>query len=164
MDLECRAGGGLWAIEDISKRKTAEEQLNTLAFYDPLTNLANRRLLLDRLSQALSSVHRSQSTGALLFIDLDNFKIINDTLGHDIGDQLLVQAANRLRNCVRENDTIVRLGGDEFVALLDGLAQDGTKPPTTQELSPRKSSVCSVTPIVAARTIAIAAQVSESLF
>ena len=125
LDLECRAGGGLWAIEDISKRKTAEEQLNTLAFYDPLTNLANRRLLLDRLSQALSSVHRSQSTGALLFIDLDNFKIINDTLGHDIGDQLLVQAANRLRNCVRENDTIARLGGDEFVALLDGLAQDG---------------------------------------
>lgn len=125
MDLECHAGGGLWAIEDISKRKTAEEQLNTLAFYDPLTNLANRRLLLDRLSQALSSVHRSQSTGALLFIDLDNFKIINDTLGHDIGDQLLVQAANRLRNCVRENDTIARLGDDEFVVLLDSLAQDG---------------------------------------
>jgi diguanylate cyclase (GGDEF)-like protein/PAS domain S-box-containing protein len=112
---------------DITERKAAEQKILQLAFYDPLTLLPNRRLLLDRLQQALLSHARNQSLGALLFIDLDNFKILNDTLGHDHGDLLLQQAAARLLACVRASDTVARLGGDEFVVLLDfnqgGLAE-----------------------------------------
>jgi diguanylate cyclase (GGDEF)-like protein len=93
-----------------------------LAFYDPLTRLANRRLLMDRLQQALASSTRSGQEGALLFIDLDNFKTLNDTLGHDVGDLLLQQVAQRLLTCVREGDTVARLGGDEFVVLLEDLS------------------------------------------
>ena len=106
---------------DISARKAAEEEIKNLAFYDPLTGLPNRRLLHDRLSQALVSSARSGREGALLFIDLDNFKVLNDTLGHDIGDLLLQQVGERLKSCVREGDTIARLGGDEFVVLLEEL-------------------------------------------
>jgi diguanylate cyclase (GGDEF)-like protein len=95
-----------------------------LAFYDQLTNLPNRRLLLDRLQQAFTSSNRSRRKGALLFIDLDNFKTLNDTLGHDIGDLLLQQVAERLESCVREGDTVARLGGDEFVILLENLSKD----------------------------------------
>ena len=109
------------AFTDISKRKEAEEQISNLAFYDPLTQLPNRRLLLDRLHQALAMSARNGRQGALLFIDLDNFKSINDTRGHAVGDLLLVDVANRLRGCVREGDTIARLGGDEFVVLLEDL-------------------------------------------
>ena len=109
---------------DITDRKLAEERINELAFYDPLTNLPNRRLLLDRLRQALTASHRSRQYGALLFVDLDNFKMLNDTLGHDMGDQLLQQVARRLTNCVREADTVGRLGGDEFVVILEALSTD----------------------------------------
>lgn len=109
---------------DITERKLAEERINELAFFDPLTHLPNRRLLLDRLRQALASSHRSRQYGALLFVDLDNFKILNDTLGHDMGDQLLQQVAQRLMQCVREADTVGRLGGDEFVVILEGLSTD----------------------------------------
>lgn len=111
-------------IIDITLTKAAEDEIKHLAFYDPLTHLPNRRLLLDRLSQALASVARSGRTGALLFIDLDNFKILNDTLGHDIGDILLQQVGNRLESCVREGDTVARLGGDEFVVMLEDLNKD----------------------------------------
>jgi diguanylate cyclase (GGDEF)-like protein len=111
---------------DITERKKAEDEVKNLAFYDPLTRLPNRRLLRDRLKQALASSTRSGRYGALLFIDLDNFKILNDTLGHDTGDLLLVQAAQRLTDCVRENDTVARLGGDEFVVMIDGLSMDET--------------------------------------
>ena len=107
---------------DITERKATEEKIQHLAFYDPLTGLPNRRLLMDRLQQALVSSARSARQGALLFIDLDNFKILNDTLGHDMGDLLLQQVAQRLRKCVRESDTVARLGGDEFVVMLEDLS------------------------------------------
>ncbi|HCE90940.1 MAG TPA: diguanylate cyclase [Acidovorax sp.] len=109
-------------LTDITRRKAAEDEIKHLAFYDPLTRLPNRRLLLDRLQQALASSTRSRREGALLFIDLDNFKTLNDTLGHDIGDLLLQQVAQRLATCVREGDTVARLGGDEFVVMLEELS------------------------------------------
>ncbi|MGD0961024.1 MAG: PAS domain S-box protein, partial [Methylomonas sp.] len=107
---------------DITARKTAEKEIEQLAFYDPLTHLPNRRLLQDRLYRGLYSCSRNQSRAALLFIDLDNFKILNDTCGHDTGDRLLVMVAERLTACVREGDTISRLGGDEFVIILENLS------------------------------------------
>lgn len=107
---------------DITSRKSAEEEIRHLAFYDPLTRLPNRRLLMDRLRQGLASSARSGREGALMFIDLDNFKILNDTLGHDNGDALLRQVAERLPWSVRNCDTIARLGGDEFVVMLEDLS------------------------------------------
>jgi len=107
---------------DITARKVAEDEIRHLAFYDPLTRLPNRRLLLDRLGHALASSARSGRGGGLLFIDLDNFKTLNDTLGHDKGDLLLQQVAQRLTTCVREGDTVARLGGDEFVVMLEDLS------------------------------------------
>lgn len=109
------------SMSDITARKNAEEEVYRLAFYDPLTNLANRRLLLDRLQRALAYSSRTRQYGALLFIDLDNFKVINDTLGHTHGDELLREVARRLSSCVREGDTVARLGGDEFVVMLENL-------------------------------------------
>lgn len=108
---------------DITARKLAERETNRLAFFDTLTGLPNRRLLLDRLNQALAHASRSQQMGALFFIDLDNFKDLNDTLGHDVGDQLLQQVAQRLVNCVRQGDTVARLGGDEFVLMLERIGE-----------------------------------------
>ncbi len=104
---------------DITGRKTAKSKIRRLAFYDPLTDLPNRRLLQDRLEHALTASVRNRRLGALLLIDLDNFKLLNDTWGHDKGDLLLEQVALRLRACVREVDTVARLGGDEFVVLID---------------------------------------------
>jgi len=116
---------GLLGIStDITELKNAEEEIKRLAFYDPLTQLPNRRLLLDRLHQALATSVRSKQYGALLFIDLDNFKTLNDTLGHDKGDLLLQEVANRISACVRECDTVARLGGDEFVVMLIGMEGD----------------------------------------
>ncbi len=113
--------GGIAIVQDISERKLAEDKIKNLAFYDPLTDLPNRRLLLDRLHHALASSARSGREGALLFIDLDNFKALNDTLGHDKGDLLLQQVARRLNSCVHQDDTVARLGGDEFVVMLEDL-------------------------------------------
>jgi len=107
--------------EDVTERKAAAEEIQQLAFSDPLTRLPNRRLLLDRLKHAVASSARNGHVGALLFIDLDNFKTLNDTLGHAIGDLLLQQVAGRLVACVREGDTVARLGGDEFVVMLEDL-------------------------------------------
>jgi diguanylate cyclase (GGDEF)-like protein/PAS domain S-box-containing protein len=107
---------------DISQRKAAEREIERLAFYDPVTALPNRQLLLDRLQHALTFSGRSATRGALLFIDLDNFKAINDTLGHERGDQMLQQVAQRLRACVYEIDTVARFGGDEFVVLVENLS------------------------------------------
>ena len=107
---------------DITANRAAQEQLSHLAYFDPLTQLPNRSLLRDRLAHALASSGRSGRGGAVMFIDLDNFKAINDTQGHDAGDQLLIQAAKRISAAVRETDTVARLGGDEFVLLLDTLA------------------------------------------
>ncbi|MDD5300379.1 MAG: EAL domain-containing protein [Gallionella sp.] len=106
---------------DITDRKKAEQDIHRLAFYDPLTKLPNRRLLLDRLQQAMAGSARSGEYGAIMFLDLDNFKAINDTKGHDCGDLLLVEAAKRLQSCVREGDTVARLGGDEFVVMLEDM-------------------------------------------
>jgi len=106
---------------DITERKQAEEQIHTLAFYDALTQLPNRRLLNDRLEQTMAASKRSGLYGALMFIDLDNFKPLNDTYGHDVGDLLLVEVAQRLTRCVREADTVARFGGDEFVVVLGEL-------------------------------------------
>jgi diguanylate cyclase (GGDEF)-like protein len=113
-------------IRDITQRKITEEQVRQLAFYDDLTKLPNRRLLIDRLSQAMSSGKRSGLYSALIFLDLDNFKPLNDRHGHVVGDQLLMEAAGRLASCVRESDTVARFGGDEFVVLLNGLSEDKT--------------------------------------
>jgi len=106
---------------DISERKKAEAKIHELAYFDQLTTLPNRTLLTDRLEQAKSASARSKNYGALLFIDLDNFKTLNDTLGHDQGDLLLKQAALRLTKCIREGDTVARLGGDEFMVMLANL-------------------------------------------
>ena len=106
---------------DISERKRAEEEVHRLAFYDHLTQLPNRRLLMDRLEQALVASQRNGTHGALMFMDLDNFKILNDTKGHDVGDLLLIEVAGRIKGCVRESDTVARLGGDEFVVILQDL-------------------------------------------
>jgi diguanylate cyclase (GGDEF)-like protein/PAS domain S-box-containing protein len=108
---------------DITERKAAEHEIQRLAFYDPLTRLPNRLLLLERLEHAMAIGAHSGKMGALLFIDLDNFKILNDTLGHDKGDLLLQQVAVRLATCVRDSDTVARLGGDEFVVLLEDLSE-----------------------------------------
>lgn len=109
------------AHQDITERKKAEERIHELAFYDQLTGLPNRTLLIDRLKQATTAASRNALFGALLFIDLDNFKTLNDSLGHDIGDLLLKQVASRLTACVRDGDTVARLGGDEFVIVIAGL-------------------------------------------
>jgi len=121
-------------LTDITIKKAAENEIERLAFYDPLTNLPNRRLLLDRLKKALASSARNGLQGALLFIDLDNFKTLNDTLGHNIGDLLLQQVAARLTNSVREDDTVARLGGDEFVIMLENLSPQSIEAATQTEM------------------------------
>lgn len=109
---------------DISRDLASAVEIQNLAFYDPLTQLPNRRLLLDRLNQALTVSKRTGNGGALLFLDLDHFKNLNDTLGHSMGDLLLQQVSTRLKNSIRERDTVARFGGDEFVILLEDLGKD----------------------------------------
>ena len=109
---------------DVSERLQAQTEIDTLAFYDPLTKLPNRRLLLDRLDQALLASTRHSRKSALLFVDLDNFKTLNDTLGHHQGDRLLTQVAQRLKGCIRDGDTVARLGSDEFVVMLEDLSEN----------------------------------------
>jgi diguanylate cyclase (GGDEF)-like protein/PAS domain S-box-containing protein len=111
-------------FSEITQNKEAEAEIHRLAYYDPLTHLPNRRLLLDRIEQALASSQRTRRHGAVLFIDLDNFKTLNDTRGHAVGDKLLAEVAKRLQFGVREGDTISRLGGDEFVIVLEDLSQE----------------------------------------
>ena len=111
------------SIRDVSERKAANEKIAFLAYHDALTELPNRRLLLERLQHALAASARTGNTAALLFFDLDYFKTLNDTLGHDRGDLLLRQVAQRTQTCVREVDTLARLGGDEFVVLFEGLSE-----------------------------------------
>jgi diguanylate cyclase (GGDEF)-like protein/PAS domain S-box-containing protein len=116
--------GVLGVYDDITHRKQTEQRIESLAFFDQLTGVPNRTLLLDRLKQSVAGGSRSGSCGALLFIDLDHFKTLNDTLGHAMGDLLLQQVAQRLAYCVREGDTVARLSGDEFVVILEGLGAD----------------------------------------
>ncbi|MEA1053290.1 EAL domain-containing protein [Lamprobacter modestohalophilus] len=122
-------GGTLWHgyLWEITDRKRAEDQIRELALYDPLTGLANRRLFRDRLEHALATSQRSQRHGALLMMDLDHFKTLNDTQGHDVGDALLVEVGHRVSKEVRAADTVARLGGDEFVVILEALGRDPGK-------------------------------------
>lgn len=122
-------------FSDISAHRAAEEEINRLAYYDPLTMLPNRRLLIDRLNQAMAASDRNNSYGAVLFIDMDHFKELNDTQGHDVGDKLLIEVAHRLVSCVRTGDTVARLGGDEFVVMLANLFD------TDLDVVPRAESV-----------------------
>lgn len=117
-------GGMVITYHDVTAMRRANAEIETLAFYDALTGLPNRRLLLDRLTQAVAACARTGKLGALLFLDLDHFKTVNDTLGHEVGDDLLQQVAKRLRSSVRDVDTVARLGGDEFVVMLKDLSQD----------------------------------------
>ena len=114
-------------MSDISERKAAEQEIHQLAFYDTLTGLANRRLFIDRLGTALKELHRHQRCGALLFIDIDNFKQINDTLGHYAGDEVLKSVARRMGQMLRDTDTLARLGSDEFAVLIEGVDSNYTQ-------------------------------------
>ena len=118
-----RYHGRIWTFRDISERKQAEERTRFLAYYDAVTQLPNRFLLEDRLAKALAGGRRRKDKVALLFVDLDRFKIINDTLGHSVGDLLLVQVANRLRTWARDQDTVARIGGDEFLIVVNGVRE-----------------------------------------
>jgi diguanylate cyclase (GGDEF)-like protein len=108
---------------DISDRKRAEKKMKHLALHDNLTDLANRYLFFDRLEQAISRAHRYHHVVAILYVDLDGFKSVNDTLGHDAGDIVLREVGKRLRKCIRKTDTAARLGGDEFAVVLPDLQE-----------------------------------------
>lgn len=122
--LEGERSRAVVARTDITERKVAEAAVRSMALQDPLTHLANRRLFDDRLAQSLALVHRTGQVGAVLMIDIDNFKQLNDTLGHLCGDAVLVEVAHRLRRTVRRVDTVARIGGDEFGVILSGLSHD----------------------------------------
>ena len=118
----------LTSIKELeAERARAEERIRELAFLDPLTELPNRRLLVERMKQVMAAARRHRRHSALLFIDMDHFKTLNDTLGHDMGDKLLIAVAQRLIACVRAGDTVARMGGDEFVVMLSGLAEDSAE-------------------------------------
>ena len=132
-------------LQDITEQKQAVDEIEHLAFYDPLTRLPNRRLLLDHIKRALAASSRASRDGALLFLDLDHFKTLNDTLGHAIGDMLLQQVAERLTACLRENDTIARLarlGGDEFVVMLEDLSNHPLEAVSQAEVVAEKIHSC----------------------
>ena len=143
MALEIRGmplpdGGFVTIYSDITERKQMEDQVLQLAFYDDLTKLPNRRLLNDRLSQTMAASKRSSCYGALMFLDLDNFKPLNDTHGHVVGDLLLIEVADRLKACVREMDTVARFGGDEFVVMLSDLNADKAESTSQAEIVAEK--------------------------
>ncbi|MBF0187129.1 MAG: diguanylate cyclase [Magnetococcales bacterium] len=123
LDAQGRTNRVLYLVRDITQSHTLEEKLRHLAFHDVLTGLPNRQLFFDRLNQSLAHVKRQGLFMAVMFFDLDKFKVINDTLGHDVGDKLLKEVAKRLRKGVRESDTVARLGGDEFTAILTNISE-----------------------------------------
>ncbi|MEO8343682.1 MAG: diguanylate cyclase [Gallionella sp.] len=125
-------------LSDITVRKAAENEIKNMAFYDTLTQLPNRRMLMERLSQAITTSKRSGRYGVLMFLDLDNFKPLNDKYGHVVGDLLLIEVARRLTSCVREADTIARFGGDEFVVMLSELDVEKADPVTQASIVAEK--------------------------
>jgi diguanylate cyclase (GGDEF)-like protein/PAS domain S-box-containing protein len=150
---------------DLTERKEAERHIHQLAYFDYLTGLPNRRFLTEELHKLLSRSGRSGELGALLFIDLDNFKLLNDTLGHDVGDMLLREAAYRLRHAVREGDYVARLGGDEFVILLDHLGTDVAAAAAEADVVGHKVlAVCSENYALPARPYRSTASVGIALF
>ena len=128
-------------FDDVTERKEAEERIRSLAYFDSLTKLPNRRLVMDRLGHALIASKRTEDFGALMILDLDNFKELNDTKGHDAGDQLLIEVAHRIVACVRMEDTVSRLGGDEYVVMIEGLGQDETSAASQAEIIAEKIRV-----------------------
>ncbi|MDD5612860.1 MAG: EAL domain-containing protein, partial [Gallionella sp.] len=138
--------GAVATFLDVSDRKRAEEKIHQLAYFDDLTSLPNRRMLLDRLAKALVHSERNDRYGALMFLDLDNFKTLNDTKGHDIGDLLLIEVAQRLNHCVREGDSVARLGGDEFVVVLEMLSSKVDEAVVQAELVGEKISAALTQP------------------
>ena len=153
-------------FSDISNLKMAESEIHHLAFYDPLTTLPNRRLLLDRLEKARATGKRSGQIGALLIIDLDNFKTLNDTLGHDTGDRLLIEVACRLKHCIREGDTAARQGGDEFVVMLEELGGDMASASVVAETVAEKirGALCEPYTLIAGHEHFHSASIGVSLF
>ena len=133
-NLQGRCIGVVTACEDLTSRKDSEKRIEYLAYFDTLTGLPNRVTLMDQLPRALALAHRGKRHLALLFLDLDNFKDVNDTQGHDFGDKFLRKVAARLMSCVRESDTLVRLGGDEFVIMLTSIAEDGDASASAQRV------------------------------
>lgn len=147
------------------ERKKAESKAQYLAFYDPLTKLPNRLLLIDRLKQAMASFSRMGRQGALLFIDLDHFKDINDTMGHQLGDLLLQQTAQRLISCVREGDTVARLGGDEFVVILNDLSKNPIEAATqTEDIGAKCLTILSQPYQIETREYKVTASMGATLF
>ena len=136
----------IWALVDITERKLLEEKIKTMAFYDVLTHLPNRRLLDDRLRHALATNQRSGRRGALMFIDLDNFKPLNDSAGHEAGDLLLIEVGKRLNSCLRQMDTVARVGGDEFVAMVSDFEGDEEETEAQAKIIAEKIRVAISTP------------------
>ncbi|MCC7225055.1 MAG: EAL domain-containing protein [Burkholderiaceae bacterium] len=130
--------GGIAIVENITERKQSEEEIRHLAYFDPLTQLPNRRLLMDRLGHALIASNRNREYGALMILDLDHFKSLNDTQGHDVGDRLLVAVSQRLAASLRQEDTVARMGGDEYVVMMEGLGQSERSAATQAEVVAEK--------------------------
>lgn len=128
----------VWMARDITIRRTAEKEVEKLAFFDPLTNLPNRRMLNERLKMCVERIKRTYKTGALLFLDLDKFKRINDSLGHSAGDKILIELSKRLSSVIRASDTLARVGGDEFILLLEYIGEDNKQANIEAEIVAQK--------------------------
>ncbi len=147
-------------FRDVSERKAAEERIHYLAFHDALTGLPNRTLLIDRIEQAIREAQRRDSLVGILFLDLDNFKTVNDTLGHDFGDELLQGAAMRIRSALRAEDTLARLGGDEFIVLIT----DPQSPADVAVVSQKIIDAMNVPFVIAGHTFHITCSIGMSVF
>ncbi len=147
-------------FRDISERKAAEERIHYLAYHDSLTGLPNRTLLIDRLEQAIREAHRRNTMAGVVFIDLDNFKSVNDTLGHDFGDELLQGAAMRIRSALRSEDTVARLGGDEFIVLI----KEPRSPGDVNLVAQKIIQLMSVPFVISGHTFHISCSIGMSIY